>query len=832
MRVAHRTGGPGLFGRAPAPKATARSGAHVAPPHAHVLDLQRTAGNQAVAGCLVAQRAGGGVGVADATVPYRPVTDFDTMTLSELNDYADSRPDWSTDPLLSKARRRSLIDTLAFGRAGDPEPLGACGGMAVADLEKTKLTPTVRSRLRTYTRSVAGTDSVMTSSTDVVADALKDGESIEALESQIPKAALKRTMGDTEEGKAEYPLMRAKGVAELRRMGAYFRRSGAYLEADNGADIKAYREMVEEDNKRPDQFIGRLPGVINYHRFPADMLEKLAANRGNTTRKKPLLLILHAGTDHNGAYHRDHELSNLVKHPRNLSIMIEGPVSLEAAGSAAADVAKRYGPKKKIQQLMIAGHGDSQMMELGGKPDKDGKFQHDDMDIVKNKERTEKFLKGLVANMESGPDAKIVLNACLTAADTVAPNLSKDPAVAKQQILDSLKNSPSLEAKIQELAPGQSVQGNVSSVPAGKYMAEDAAGNPTGVMHQIIPSDPLATGKDRAAYVEGGQEAEGCMRAAVALWAIDKTEMLKRVEARRAAPIGDWDDRVIHVFYDLIVADADNVSRMNDIAHFVAAGLSEYDLDAKMTPRYVYGLHAKVDEKTADHIFGALHPHTTAGGRLAMDCVWMIRNASRRPVFMTELDAIGPTTKAASRLAMGALKHTMAALLPVASAKTPTSPQMKLALWAVTAGGGNADAEAFLKANAGNSGAFAMPAGTTVEGLTGGSASENAILKKLGLLAVAPDPNKGGVDIPKPNMDLDGDGINETFVRSITREGRTTASMLNVRDRPDISGNRIDGVPAGRTIDVIGESGEWFMIDLNRKVGFVHRDFVKERAIA
>ncbi len=824
MPLAHLTGSPGAVRAAPA-KGSARPA--VPSLKASVLDLQTLAGNQAVTG-LLAQRVGPPV----LETAYKTTAEIDAMKLRDLDDYANLRPDWSTDPTLAKARRRSLLDTLAFARAGEPKPLGPCGGMLVTDLEKTHLTPQVRARLRNYSRGVAETDTVAVPSTDVVADALRDGEAVGKLEAGISKPTLHHAMGTKDEGKAEFPELVGKGMGEVERFASYFRRSGAFLEADNGADAYSYREMVDKDGKHPDEFIGKLPGVKNFHRFHAEMLTQLAANTHDLSRKRPLLLILHAGTDHNGAFHRDKELTNLVKHPRNLAIMIEGPTSLDAAGSAASDVAKRYGRKKKIQQLMLAGHGNSQLMEMGGKADpKTGRFAGDAIDVANNKARTEKFLKGLVANMESGPDARIVLNACLTAADTVAANLDPDPAKAKAQILDSLKNSPSLAAELGRLAPGRVVEGNVSSVPAGKYMAEDAMGNPTGVLHQIIPSDPLAAGSDRAAYVEDGKEAEGCMRAAVALWALDKSELLKRVAARRAKPIADWDDRVIHVFYDMIAAEPDNAALMNQIANSVAGGLSEFDLDAEQKPGNVWGLHAALDPGHADTIFSALHKYTTPGGKLAMDSVWMIRTAAREAIFMTELDGFATTKEATPRLHPKVLAFTSAKLLPAGSAKAPTSAQMKLALWLVTGGRKDAAAVAFLAANAGKAGALTMPAGTTVDGLTGGAATEHDVLETCGLLPEAPVV-PGGADEPKPNMDLDDDGVNETFVRSITRTSKIAVSLLNVRSRPDIASSRIDAVPGGHVIDVIGVSGDWYMVDLRGKVGFVFKSMTKDVAVA
>ena len=86
--------------------------------------------------------------------------------------------------------------------------------------------------------------------------------------------------------------------------------------------------------------------------------------RRSRTARSPLLLILHTGTDWNGAFHRDSALTDLVAHPRNLTVMVEGPETLEAAGSAAATIADRQGQHHRIQQLMLAGHGAPQAMDL------------------------------------------------------------------------------------------------------------------------------------------------------------------------------------------------------------------------------------------------------------------------------------------------------------------------------------------------------------------------------------------------------------------------------------------------------------------------------------
>ncbi len=778
-----------------------------------MLELQRHVGNRAVAAVVARQ-----VAPVTPVAPFRPVADFDTMTLGELHGYARARPDWSTDPALPAARRKTVLSTLEFARSGDPAPVGPCGDIPLKDIENTGLPPATRETLRTYSRGVAASGTAGVPHTAVLADALRDGEALGKLEKAFPRETLKRTMGTTQEGKDQFPALVTAG--EIDNFVTYFRRSKASLEATNGMDVVSYLEMVTTDGVNPVSFVGRLPHVLNYHRFQAPLLEQLVTNEADTSRAKPLLLILHTGSDHNGAFHRDDQLRALVVHPRNLTIMIEGATSLEAAGAETTRVARRQGQGRKIEQLMIAGHGSPRSMDLAGRPAKAGNVPvSGSLDLDRNRARTERFLKGLVKNMATGPDARIVLNACLTAADEVNPNLSADPAVARRQILTSLRNSPSLAARLQQLAPGRVVEGNVSSVPAGRYMAEDpVTGAPTGVLHQIIPSDPHATGSDRATYVEHGQEAEGCMRAVVALWALDRAECLRRVDARRAQPVGDWDDRVVHTFYDIVHAQPDNVALMNRIAIHAAGGLSEFDLVAEQTPGVIGGIGNEFSPAEVDSILTPLYPHAPQTGKIAMDQVWMVRRAARQAFFLAGLDTFATTVDATPHLDLDWLAPSLAALLPVASAGAPTRAQMKLALFALD----NADAQAFLRANAGASRRLTMPAGTTVPGLTGGEQTEDSVLRELGLLGAAPPPGA----VP-PNLDLDGDGIADVYVESLTRRAVVTPSWLNVRSRPDARSPRIDVVPAKHRVEIIGESGRWFGIDHGGRIGFVAKAFLR-----
>ena len=753
------------------------------------------------------------------------------MTVGDMDSYAESRPDWATDPALG-ARKPSLEKVLEFVRNGRPPPLGACAPMKVHDLELNGLANDDREQLRAYARGVESTQTAGLSSTAVLPDALNEGNTLLTLERSLPKATLHHALGTKDEGKAQMANLVAKGLAEVSRFAAYFGASHAYLEADNGADVGAYLDMIVKDAKYPDEFIGHPARVHNYHRFETKMLEKLAVNEGIEDRAKPLLLILHSGSDWNGAFHRDSALTDLVVHPRNLTVMVEGAESLEAAGGAAASIAEHQGQNHRIQQVMIAGHGGPQGMELTGVPSPTGQVAGaQELDLAHNRARTERFLRGLIGHMATGPDARIVLNACLTQADAVSADLPASPAAARAKILASLAANPSLASRVRQLAHGRTVEGNIASVPAGTYMELNAAGNPTGVVHQQIPTDPAATSTSLPDYIEKGQEPEGCMRAVVVVWARDKAECLHRVGLRRAQPLGGWTDRVIHTFYDIVVGDDDNVSLMNRLANSLAGGLSEFGFPANQTPESVAGGNNNLSPAEESLVFTPLHPFAASGGQLAIDQVWMIANAAREVKFMAELDTFGTTMQASPHLSAPWLAPRTADLLPVASAAAPSSAQTKLALWGVTGGRDDPACHAFLVENAKATRRLVLPGGLTVSGVTGGSASETDVLTTLGLIghAAAPVVGAGG---PPPNFDSDGDGVNDIYVQSVTRRGVITGEGVRLRAKPSFAGLVLEYLYTPTRLDVFGEHDAWLAADHGGRVGFVHKSLVHELPVA
>ena len=812
---------------------SARSGSGGA--GAGVLQLQAAAGNKAVAGLLAAAKGEAVVAraptVTPSTATLKALGDVQALKISELNSYANEQAGWAHEPSLAAdtAERDKLIKTLEFARATSTAHLGDLLDVEVAD---TGLPDDVRKELRHYADAVDGSTTVgIKTKTAVLADARRDGAAVGKLEDKIPKPILNLTMGKNDKAKAAFANL--VSTSHVDDFADYHAKAHPALEADDGSDTTSYLAMHSAEATDPASFVGTLPHVHNYHRFEADLLNALKTNEGDVSQSKPLALILHSGSDHNGAFHRDKQLTATVKHPRNLTIMVEGAAKLEDLGAAATDIAKRQGQGGKIGQLMLAGHGDARLIEMAGQQGADGTYKHDQVDLDKNKKRTEKFLKGLVANMAPGPDAHILLNACLNAADQVNDKLPKDPKKAKAAILKSLKANPSLASRLGTLAPGVGVEGNVSSVGAGQYMAIDPiTGKPTGILHGTVASDPAATQTDRGEYIEKGREAEGCMRAVVALWALDNAECMKRIDARLAAPIGGWGDRVVHHVYGLLKASPNDISFFNRIVTSGGArGLSEFDSKGEQKPETIAGLFNAFNAAELKTLLTPLHAAAVTDAKLAMDVGWMIVDPSRRPTFMAELDTYATAKDAQEHLSDGWLAPSMPALLPMASAGAPSTAQAKLALYGVTGDRLDATAVAFLKKGAAATMHVAVPGGTTVDGLSG-SDDEDAVLTTIGLKGSGAAPPSGATTVTA-NFDSDGDGTNDVFVESVTRYGAVVAFTLRLRQGPSLKAKVLDTIPAKEQLYVFGRSGDWLAVDRpGGGTGFVHKGWVKLATVA
>jgi uncharacterized protein YgiM (DUF1202 family) len=84
----------------------------------------------------------------------------------------------------------------------------------------------------------------------------------------------------------------------------------------------------------------------------------------------------------------------------------------------------------------------------------------------------------------------------------------------------------------------------------------------------------------------------------------------------------------------------------------------------------------------------------------------------------------------------------------------------------------------------------------------------------------------------EPNVDIDGDGVNDFHVESVTRQAAVTATHLNVRMYPGMHETIVASLDKGVEVMVDGTSGDWRAIEHGGKTRFVHKDWLADKPVA
>jgi hypothetical protein len=341
-----------------------------------VLAMQRGLGNAAVS-AMLARNGGASPPVAAPAGPpvvHHTRAELDAMTLSEFESFAEAQADWASepgrpasDPPLDAAFKQKLRNLLEFARedAGGVRPvLAGCGDMTVHDLVATGLNSAVRNDLRSFGQAVAQAPQVTIElqPTADVALARKLGAAVRKLEA-MPGPGVAHTIFKQTDGSDSLGDLIASG--HLDDFIAYCRRAHPLLEAP-GSEIDSYIALRAE-GADPLSYLGKLPDVRNFHRFEKAALDAAVLNRRYTKKDKPLFLILHSNFDHNGAFHRDPNLTAVFTDARHLALLIEGKETLDEISSELGPLAHKYGKGDVISQVMMAGHGNSNVILLAGK---------------------------------------------------------------------------------------------------------------------------------------------------------------------------------------------------------------------------------------------------------------------------------------------------------------------------------------------------------------------------------------------------------------------------------------------------------------------------------
>ncbi|HRC58892.1 MAG TPA: DUF4157 domain-containing protein, partial [Kofleriaceae bacterium] len=488
---AYATGDRVAFASAPSLHTAAHEAAHVIQQAAgvHLKDGLGEAGDSyeqhadAVADAVVAGRSA--EGLLDAFAPagsssggaqrkavqlvvsdYKSNGDLKAMTLAGFDRYAHLQADWTVSTTLG-ADKEDLRALLAFARKSEGLVLGACGSFSVQDLLVCGAGKgVVDAALTSYSRAAsvgknAGTIHVEEPAANPT-EARHWGEAIGKLEKGISGLIIERVIPQNSTAQKLKDLVDGNAVDDFI---AYYKAVKPLLDAQNGREISSYLAFRAEGGQgKYAGYKGTLPQIRNYHRFTVPQLDALVANLATAKTNKaqvaplPICVVLQTAFDHNGAFHRDPHLTAVITRATHLTLVAEGKTSLGDFGTELTAFAA-FGKDGKVDEVMVAGHGDAKLMELAGDKgigqarsgqtiygqSKSEEVTVDKGDALTSRQATDKFIQDIGAVLRDDPGSRVVLNACLTASNSVSGvALDPDPATAAIQIKAAIGTDPSL----------------------------------------------------------------------------------------------------------------------------------------------------------------------------------------------------------------------------------------------------------------------------------------------------------------------------------------------------------------------------------------------------
>lgn len=774
---------------------------------------------------LLARLAGGnGGGTANGvqrkSAEFKASAAIEAMTLTQFDAFARTQADWATGPAVG-ANKDKLWLLLERARANEAF-LAGCGPMRVGGLIAAIADAKRLAALEHYCAAVhKDRPTVEIEPTSDLTAAIKMGDALPLLEA-TPGGVTMKTIMKQQAGNTQLQDMIAdKAVEPFIK---YVQTSHPVLQANTGAEISSYLAMKAE-GVDPAAYKTTVPRIRNLHRFEKAALDALAGHEADTSKTKPLTLILHSAMDHNGAFHRDPNVTKVAKHPKNVSIMIEGKETLADVQSDIDPLAKKYGQGDKIDQVMFAGHGAARIIELAGKV-KDGKdgggkdavvTNTDDVDLDNNKARTDALFTELMNHMDpASPNHRVIFNACLTNSNAVQGPLDPDPVKAQAQIKAAIAKDASLATTFKEKA--QAMGKNIDSRGANGSIGEIGLINKTsGALDLVSTSDPHVTDA-KIKYVEFGKEPEGVMRAVVEEWGNDKKACLDTIARRQktAAPT-DWAGRYIHAMLDIVVANPDNANLMNELANG-ASSIAEAVFEDECRVHSVaegipLGSRAKVLGELAKTAEWKAYKYLP----LVFYQVWSAIDASKATLFRDQLGAKFTCHGAARFVDIDFLSGAavLDGLLPVPPPASPSAGELTLALIDVAQRRDKASVRAitYLQGVLGSERWF--PARLGVAAKLDGLATENEIL-------IAIDRAKPSAKVPDPNVDTDRDGKNDVYVEPMTKTAKVDVPSAELYEKADSTSKKVASLAKGTDVRVIGKaSAAWLAIEHSGTTAFV-----------
>ncbi len=773
------------------------------------------------------------------------------MKCDELKAYVAKQADWFTQPSLAQADRDTIWKVLLLLEEGGMS--SGLGNYLVSEIDKLPAAD-----LTALKRYGAGFDSSaealqLQTPAPTLADAVKTGKAIQELETFVPKAVMRVVLT---EASLTYLTTNAK-IPELKK---YFTMFKPTLE--NPEEWPHIEKLLDEGVAT---YAALQPWVHDLHVFTKTGRTTLLTNIADTSRKLPVTLVLMSAMDWNTAFAQAQNLENAITNKATLTLVVQGPTSIAVATSEVNRVADAYGQrsitfnwdtwrveytKGKLKQVVIAGHGSDQSVEMassGANPTVSGDkrtvgYSQDNVDSSNPKANGTELLIDTVLSRMDPKDANVVFAGCLVGSHNIpsTTNVSGGPAAAQASLQTALAAHPNLADYVRDRMKTKGVTGEVHAANGsttfdafnldpvtGKgtlAVAADPAGD--------VPADPKISGT-KLEYVQTGTEPEGAMRAAIECYADAKIgptkttdEMRKRVTAL-AGSTNWWEVMTRTGFEQALPAagDVDPAMLLDTVHRLEAWFFCGWEVMIN-----VDGLvgSLKNAQQATDVITAMLGTTRGTDDFLAVGArmAWMHFDPAQAAHMMTALEASSLTrSKLESLISRTEVDPKLATLLPPSA--TPKKSQLLLALTiAVTDGKAMpAAVRTFLRKAAGGKTTSTFPGGQNVPTLLQGE-DELDVLRNIGL-APASAPSKGEKVPGNVNANNDKADFNETLVEVAPQEREVAAATANVYKQPNSKKGVLATVAAGAKLRVMGTTGKYSFIDHNGKRGFIETSTLK-----
>jgi hypothetical protein len=605
------------------------------------------------------------------------------------------------------------------------------------------------------------------------------------------------------------------------------------FQAEDGMDFQSFIQHNRATSRSPLRYesTSLLKKIRNFHRFQKPALDRLVTNYGDRSHTKPVTLILHSALDHNGAFHRDPNLTAVITNNHMLTLMIEGFEHMSEYQSLmnqlANDYGQQHGSRFLIDQVMFAGHGNAQSMQLAGAIAEDpthaghiGEVK-ESLNVRPGQDTaTQSLLQDVLnfmANPANGtgamsPHNRVVFNACLTGSNSVSTAVSSgDPAAAGTAIQSFIGANPSLSTFLHNMADP-----SLSSVGSRASFGQVSLINASNQLDIISAGDPALTAASPLTYAERGTEPTGVLRSALEAWAADRPATIAALQRRVLLSAASWDTKLIKKAYQIILDPVNGYQNNGEKFRLVALGVDRIaEMKFESSAQVANGNFGFFQEITSDgndadnsNLLNALTTTSEWANnatQLALLQVWMNLDAAKQANFMTKLASLNCNFSVRfvdiGFLAANALMSTLLAGAASAQAK------LRLALIGVLGSNDNPDARSYLIGLL--AGAQHFPAALNITAALGGATTEAAILIKLGV-ASAPTAQQVA------NIHIGGSATNTVFVERLNVPGVVSNPFgADVHPQPDDTTPVTATLNTSDHVEIIGRTADWYAIQFS-----------------